>query len=161
MKSYTKKGFTLLEILLVIGLLGILFATVLYVLDPNRIITRVDDNKRKSDALTLYQALEQYALKTGSYPSSVQNVSVGTNLAICNTGSQKSTDTLSPATLCDNKTDLRVLVPDYLSSIPSYSTDPINSGYYIVKDNNRKIGIGGIKNIDNSQFVQGLDKQTF
>jgi prepilin-type N-terminal cleavage/methylation domain-containing protein len=151
MQSYTKKGFTLLEILLVITLLAILFATVLYALNPSNIIAEVNDNKRKSDALTLYQALEQYALKTGSYPISVQNISVGTSLDICKTG----------APSCADIVDLSVLVPNYISSIPSYSSNTIRSGFYIVKDVNGRIGIGGIKGVDNSKFVQGLDKQTF
>jgi prepilin-type N-terminal cleavage/methylation domain-containing protein len=148
MKSYTKKGFTLLEILLVIALLAILFTTVLYALNPNKIIKGVNDNKRKADALTLYQALEQYALKTGSYPPEITALPANSTSPICKTS----------GTGCIS---LSSLVPTYISSIPSYSSDTISSGFYIVKDVNRNIGIGGIKGVDNSKFVQGLDKQTF
>jgi prepilin-type N-terminal cleavage/methylation domain-containing protein len=151
MQSHTKKGFTLLEILLVIALLAILFTTVLYGLNPNKIIKGVNDNKRQADALTLYQALEQYALKTGAYPPDIQSIPPGESRAICKT----------EAPTCTGKVNLSILVPNYISSIPSYSSDSIDSGYYIVKDANRKIGIGGFKATDNSQFVQGLSKQTF
>lgn len=151
MKSYTKKGFTLLEILLVIALLAILFATVLYALNPSNIIAEVNDNKRKADALTLYQNIEQYALKTGSYPTDVQSVTAGTSLEICKTG----------APSCTSKVNLSVLVPSYVSSIPAYSSDPIDSGFYIVKDNNNKIGVGGVKGVDNTTFVSGIENQSF
>jgi prepilin-type N-terminal cleavage/methylation domain-containing protein len=160
MQSYTKKGFTILEILLVIALLAILFATVLYAFNPNKIITEVNDNKRQADALNLYQALEQYALKTGSYPANIQNtvnIPPGASLGICKTAAEQ----VGGSTNCSGKIDLRILVPDYISNIPSYSSEINDSGYYIVKDANRKIGIGGFKGTDNSQFVQGLSKQTF
>jgi prepilin-type N-terminal cleavage/methylation domain-containing protein len=160
MQSYTKKGFTILEILLVIALLAILFATVLYAFNPNKIITEVNDNKRQADALNLYQALEQYALKTGSYPANIQNtvnIPPGASLGICKTAAEQ----VGGSTNCSGKIDLRILVPDYISNIPSYSSEINDSGYYIVKDTKRKIGIGGFKGTDNSQFVQGLSKQTF
>jgi prepilin-type N-terminal cleavage/methylation domain-containing protein len=149
MKPYTKKGFTLLEILLVIALLAILFATVLYALNPSNIIAEVNDNKRKADALTLYQAIEQYALKTGSYPPDIQSIPADSSLEICKTG----------APSCTGKVDLSVLVPSYVSSIPAYSSDPIDSGFYIVKDINNKVGVGGVKSVDNTMFVQGLTTQ--
>ncbi len=151
MKPYTKKGFTLLEILLVIALLAVLFATVLYTLNPSRIITEVNDNKRKADALTLYQAIEQYALKTGAYPTDVQNVPAGSSLEICKTG----------APSCTGKVNLSVLVPNYIASIPSYSTDINNSGFYIVKSTNGKIGVGGINSVDNTTFTSESQSTTF
>jgi prepilin-type N-terminal cleavage/methylation domain-containing protein len=118
------KGFTLLEILLVIAAIGILAAIVLVAINPNRQLAQVRDAQRRSDINTIYKALEQYLIDNGSYPNSVN-----TNFKeICNTGNKTTTDTLNPTTLCDNKADLRVLVPTYLAAMPS---DPSGGEYRV------------------------------
>ena len=130
-KTNKKKGFTLLEILLVIAAIGILVAIVLVAINPNRQLAQVRNAERRSEINTIYKAIEQYLIDKGSYPTGIT-----TSIQdICNTGSQKSTDTLSPTTLCDNKADLRVLVPDYIAAIP---IDPQGVAY--------KVAINGANN---------------
>jgi prepilin-type N-terminal cleavage/methylation domain-containing protein len=108
----TRKGFTLLEILLVIAAIGILAAIVLVAINPNRQISLVRNATRRSDINTIYKALEQYLIDTGRYP-----LIVNTN----------------------NCVDITKLVPDYLPAIPS---DPTGGTYqvYINQENNR-IGV--------------------
>ena len=132
MPKKQNKGFTLLEILLVIATIGILAAIVLVAINPNRQLAQARNAQRRADINTIYKALEQYLIDKGSYPNSIN-----TNFKeICNTGSQKSTDTLNPTTLCDNKADLRVLVPTYLASIP---TAPSGGVYRVGLNSNNKI----------------------
>jgi prepilin-type N-terminal cleavage/methylation domain-containing protein len=134
-KKRANKGFTLLEILLVIAAIGILAAIVLVAINPNRQIAQVRDANRRSDINTIYKALEQYLIDNGSYPSSVNS----NFKEICNTGNKTTTDTLDPTILCDNKADLRVLVPTYLAAIP---TDPSGGGYRVgINMLNNRIGI--------------------
>ena len=147
MKSYTKKGFTLLEILLVIALLAILFATVLYALNPNKIIKGVNDNKRKADALTLYQALEQYALKTGSHAPQISALTANSTTPICKTTGAGCID-------------ITFLVPTYINSIPSYGSDSVLSGFSIATDNIGRFTINGVNSVDNTTFTRGLIKYT-
>ena len=147
MKSYTKKGFTLLEILLVIALLAILFATVLYALNPNKIIKGVNDNKRKADAFTLYQALEQYALKTGSHHPQISTLIGNSTIPICKTSGVGCID-------------ITFLVPTYINSIPSYGSDPVLSGFSIATDNIGRFTINGVNSVDNTTFTRGLIKYT-
>jgi len=130
-----RKGFTLLEILLVIAAIGILAAIVLVAINPNRQIAQARNAQRRSDINTIYKALEQYLIDNKTYPIGIGN----TASPICNTGSKTTADTLDPTNLCDGKVDLRVLVPTYLSSIPK---DPSGGVYevYINSANNR-IGV--------------------
>jgi prepilin-type N-terminal cleavage/methylation domain-containing protein len=132
MTTKQNKGFTLLEILLVIAAIGILAAIVLVAINPNRQLAQARNAQRRSDINTIYKALEQYLIDTGSYPSSVNS----NFKEICNTGNKTTTDTLNPTTLCDNKADLRVLVPTYLAAMPS---DPSGGEYgvYISMENNK------------------------
>ncbi len=55
-----KRGFTLLEILLVIALIGVLLATVLRLVNPQKRFGDVNNLQRKSDVLSIYTAINQY-----------------------------------------------------------------------------------------------------
>ncbi|MEY2986151.1 MAG: hypothetical protein RJB24_380 [Candidatus Parcubacteria bacterium] len=94
----TNKGFTLLEILLVIAAIGILAVIVLVSINPNRQLAQVRNAQRRSDINTIYKALEQYLIDNQSYPAGIE----GTAKDICINGN---------TTNCVN---LGVLVPDYL-----------------------------------------------
>jgi prepilin-type N-terminal cleavage/methylation domain-containing protein len=128
------KGFTLLEILLVIAAIGILASIVLVAINPNRQIAQVRDAQRRSDINTIYKALEQYLIDNGSYPTSVNS----NFKEICNTGNRTTIDTLNPTTLCDNKVDLRGLVPTYIAGIP---IAPSGGQYRLAINGNNRIEI--------------------
>ena len=131
----TRKGFTLLEVLLVIAVIGILAAIVLVAINPNRQISQARNAQRRSDVNTLYKALEQYLIDNQSYTVGGTGIT-NTPKEVCNTGNKTTTDTLSPTTLCDGKADLRVLVPTYIAAIP---VDPTGGAYKVSinSDNNR------------------------
>jgi hypothetical protein len=129
---------------------------VVLAINPRNIISEVNDNKREADALTIYQALEQYVIKNNTYPDSIKNMPNNSSAYICKT----------TATSCNSNTNTQInlssiLVPTYMSKIPEYSTDTNNSGFYVVRDSNGKIGIGGVKQINNITFVKGLESQSF
>ena len=154
MKLQSHKGFTLVEILLVITLISILMGIVVFAINPRNIISEANDNRIEADAMTIYQALEQYALKNNAYPTAIVNMPNNSSAYICKTN----------ATNCTNSNQISLsslLIPIYLSKIPEYSTDTNNSGFYVVKDINGRIGIGGVKQVNNTTFVKGLESQSF
>jgi type IV pilus assembly protein PilA len=135
MTTKQNKGFTLLEILLVIAAIGILAAIVLVAINPNRQIAQARNTVRQADINTIQKAVEQYLIEKGSYPSSITT----TPGYICNTG----TEQVNGSTNCSGRVDLRELVPDYIAGIPR---DPQatgnNTGYNIViNPNNNKVGL--------------------
>lgn len=66
-----KKGFTLLEILLVIAAIGVLAAIVIIAINPQRQIEQVTEAETISGADALHNALEQYLIDNGEYPAGV------------------------------------------------------------------------------------------
>ncbi len=125
-------GFTLLEILLVVGIIAILAGIVILAINPGKQLATVRNLQRKSNLAEINKALYQYYISNSSYPVGVTT----TLLEICNTGATSTGHSLD----CTNKADLSSLVPTYLVSIP---TDPLMTGtstrYKVMKDPGNKI----------------------
>ena len=126
----TKKGFSLLEVLLVIVIIGILVAIVIVAINPPKQLADTRNAQRKTDVNTIASAVNQYMLDNGSFPASITT----TQTEICKTGGT-----------CTGLIDLGVLTASekYLPAIP---TDPSGSstngvGYEILKTANGKITV--------------------
>lgn len=64
----TKKGFTLVELLIVIAVLSVLITGLIVVIDPLSQLQKANDSKRKSDLSEMQRALEVYYQDNRSYP---------------------------------------------------------------------------------------------
>lgn len=102
-----KSGFTLIEILVVMGILVVLFAIALVAINPARQFSQANNTKRQSDVNAILNATHQYAADNqGTVPAGITN----TAQTISDTG----------ADICAD------LVTRYLAALPS---DPsVNSG---------------------------------
>jgi type IV pilus assembly protein PilA len=110
-----QKGFTLIEILVVIGILAILLAIVLIAINPQQQFKQANDTQRRSDVNAILNAVSSYAAQNkGKLPTGA-----GTE-AISLTDAQTMTSDLVAADeidLCD------ALVPTYIADLP---LDPTN-----------------------------------
>lgn len=121
-----KKGFTLVEVLLVIVIIAILAAIVIVAINPGRQISQANNTQRSSDVKTILDAVHEYGIDNrGVYPS-----------AITATATIVGDDAL--------ETDIcSVLVPTYIAEMPYDPTadggaytdcTTYYTGYTIVKD---------------------------
>lgn len=125
-----KQGFTLLEVLLVVGIIAVLAAIVIVAINPKRQMGYTRNAQRWSDVNTIINAVYQYYIQEGELPASLE-----TSLEeICKTGKD-----------CSGLTDLEVLTDDqtYIVSIP---TDPTGSstngaGYEIEKTSHNRVKV--------------------
>lgn len=66
LNTNTKKGFTLLELLIVIAIIAVLSVLLIIVLDPSETLKRARDSQRVNDLATLKTALGIYLTNTSS-----------------------------------------------------------------------------------------------
>lgn len=102
-----QKGFTLIEILLTMSIIAILFAVVVFVINPQLRFEEVRNSERNVEISTILNAVHQYRLdNNGNLPASITQ----TTTEICKTG----------AVSCAGLIDLSVLTTneEYLIELP-------------------------------------------
>lgn len=110
-----KSGFTLIEILIVIGIIAILAAIVLVAVNPAEQFRKAGDAQRASNVNAILNAVGQYMVDNqgnppGDIPSGVANA----------------------ANISDGGSDIcRDLVPDYIAALPA---DPNETDQSIIED---------------------------
>lgn len=122
-RSSKAKGFTLIEVLLVIAIIAILAAIVIIAINPARQIAQANNAQRRSNVNTILNGVHQYAIDNrGQLPQYIST----TTTFVCQTGAAVTTTCI----------DLSVLTNDqlYLASLPTdpSSTSTVDTGYTIV-----------------------------
>ena len=107
-----EKAFTLLEVLIVVGLIMFLSGITMVVINPAEKLLNARNNQRKIHVEAICGAIEYYFFQNGSYPSCV-------------------TETETDAIDCEAD-----LVPLYLADLPLdvICGSEMQTGYYIKKD---------------------------
>lgn len=142
--SVSQTGFTLVELILVVLILGILAAFTITSLRPAKQLANQRDAQRKADLISILNAIKQYSIdNNGSLPSAIQldsNCSAPvTSAQICRTGNAIL------VCLGANTIPLYDLTTDekYLVSVPidPISTSTYGTGYNVVKDINSRVTV--------------------
>lgn len=98
-KNKNQRGFTLLELLVVIGIIGLLASIIVVNLTGAR--RRARDTKRVADIRNLQTASEDYFGKNGKYPTAISDLVTNGNIPLW------PLDPLAPAgTTCTGNSDL-------------------------------------------------------
>jgi prepilin-type N-terminal cleavage/methylation domain-containing protein len=80
------RGFTLVEMLIVIAVIGVLAVAVLSAINPIEQMRKARDTRRRSNAAELLNALERYYATTESYPSDFTSAHAVANTCAAATG---------------------------------------------------------------------------
>ncbi|MDD4412583.1 MAG: type II secretion system protein [Patescibacteria group bacterium] len=134
-----KKGFTLIEVLLVIGIIAILAAVVIIAINPAKQLAQARNAQRWSNVNTILNAVHQYAVDNrGILPVGITT----TAKEICNTPTVASSSCASLANLWEltlNESYLTALPKD--PSCPGANCDTNGIGYQIVQSVNGRVTV--------------------
>ncbi len=132
-KLLPNKGFTLIEILLVVAAIAILAGIVILAINPSKQLGDTRNAQRHADVATILNAVYQYDIdNAGTLPASITTVPT----EICKTG----------ATICTGLIDLSALTLNekYLTAIPHDPNGACNTNgvcYQISKSVNGRISV--------------------
>lgn len=130
-KNSLKKGFTLIEVLLVIAIIAILAAIVIIAINPARQIAQSNNAQRRSNVNAIVNAISQYQVDNrGTVPATITTVATD----ICQTG-VTSTACIDLSVLTTNQTYIGSLPTD-----PTSSTSP-STGYQVSKNANGRVTV--------------------
>jgi prepilin-type N-terminal cleavage/methylation domain-containing protein len=153
-KQNMQKGFTLLEVLLVVAIIAILAGIVIIAINPGKNLGDSRNSNRSTDVNTILNATYQYILDnngnlppTGSRTGAVA-IPTGTGIEIC----------AQTAPTCTGLVDLNVLTTSgkYLVAIPRDPSCPAGfavsppqcaangAGYTIAKDANGRLTVAAV-----------------
>ncbi len=127
-----RRGFTLLEILLVVGAISILAAIVIVALNPTKQLADTRNAQRRVDVNTILNGIYQYAIDhNGSLPAAITTSATG----ICRTDGVDCSTLIDLPELTTNGT--------YLVAIPRDPTaaDADTTGYTVLKNVNNRVTV--------------------
>jgi prepilin-type N-terminal cleavage/methylation domain-containing protein len=121
-----RRGFTLVEMLIVLGIFGMLTTVTIVSINPSKHLCEAKNAKRLITARELTNALNEYAISTFSQPSDEIPLGEVQAKQICRRGVNAPT--------CIN---VDVIVPDFLLTIPidDDEAEPDHTGFLVYRMN--------------------------
>jgi prepilin-type N-terminal cleavage/methylation domain-containing protein len=131
------KGFTLIEILIVIAIIAILSVVVFVALNPAGRFAEARDSRRYTDVNNLLTAIHQYVIDNdGALPTGLAADNTTLEFGTCTTGNASCTG----VTDC---VDLSTPLAAYMASIPAdpQNSDAATTGYTVTVNTNNQITV--------------------
>lgn len=144
MLSHVRKGFTMVELIIVIAIIAVLAAGIFVAIDPARRLHEARNSRRQTDVASMLDALIKIqADNRGTHYTTVAAATAG-NFYVIGTSAAGCNTTCTAKTTQAACLDLSAVPTNYLASIP---VDPstgtaANTDYYISKSATGTLTVG-------------------
>lgn len=139
-----KKGFTLVELIIVIAIIAVLAGAIFVAIDPARRLHESRNARRASDVTTILDAIKTYqADNAGDHYSTISALTNGQyhTIGTCAVGGNTGCTAQTTQAAC---VDLSAIGTGYLSAVPKdpQTGSDAKTDYYLMKDANGAIVVG-------------------
>lgn len=155
-KIFRQKGFTLIELIIVIAVIALLAAAVFVAVDPARRIGEGRNAVRASDAANIKKAIEFYVGEYKTLPPAFANLTDNTNYLIAAAGDTSGTSVFCALPGNLNKVDITQGASEFFNFLPTIPVDPSQepaypngSGYYFKKQGNKILEVNACNTYSN------------
>lgn len=157
--KYKKSGFSMIELMVLIGGIGILLAFTIAYINPLKRIGESRDARRWTDVEMLAQAIELYATDNSQIPSdfSTAVMVVDKKYVLCSSAGSVTCDGDIHDCLVVDDEDFLI----YIESLPIDPSkgDTADTGYYITrKENQGKIAVGACDPYSDTQVIEVISR---
>ncbi|MBP9802629.1 type II secretion system protein [Patescibacteria group bacterium] len=135
-----QKGFTLIELMIVIALIAFIGSVIFVAVDPAKRIGEAKDAVRLSNTLTIGKALSLAIMDHDSVPVAMESLTGNTPyMLVTEGGSTSGTCNCNVLDEAISRVDMATEFQDYIGSYVPVDDDATDddTGYYIVKTNNK------------------------
>jgi type IV pilus assembly protein PilA len=139
-----KRGFTLLEILLVVAAIAILAGIVIVAINPAEQLGQTRNAQRKTDVRTILSAIQQFQLRTGALPAGLTSGTCGDDESqeICRTGASSCSGLLELSELTDDQKYLTAIPVDPAGSIAGSGN---GTGYQVSLESSNRVTVCAVQ----------------
>ena len=148
------KGFTMVELIVAIGIFVVLAATTFFLLNPAKRLGNANTAQRWEDITALAKAVELYQIDNGTLPSDLSSVTVWTNQkqVLCSSVTSLTCDGQDRDCLVVDDIDFLGKYVDSLPIDPEKSADT-DTGYYITRTGDGMMTFGACDSYDSQEII--------
>jgi type II secretory pathway pseudopilin PulG len=133
-----KKGFTMVQLIITLGVLAVLATATMIAFDPIRRMGQANDARRYEDVESMAKALELYQIDNDQLPSDFTDLNIWDThkVVLCSSAAELTCDGQTRDCLVVDDTDF---LGEYLPELPIDPTkrNDADTGYYVTRDNDR------------------------
>lgn len=142
MKTIKQRGFTLIELIIVVAIIGLLAAALFVAIDPAKRIGDANDSTRWSNVTAILNAMLTYIADVQTIPTSISGMNVGQYYVVGSGNTDGSTVGCSEAGELTTRSLYGNLVDKYIATMPMDPGYTTSTNYYIMRSTNNRITVG-------------------
>lgn len=154
-----KKGFTIVELIVVVGSIIVIFLGTVVLINPVRRMGEANDVRRWQDIINIAKAIEIYSIENHELPPdfATSTLSVGEKFVLCSSaGVLTCSGQTTSCLVVSDSGFLGTLIADL--PVDPQKTATTDTGYYVTRKTNGAIAVGACDTYDNTIVIEQVAK---